>query len=206
MKLICTPRSHFARKVRILLLEMGLPHELEFLDNIGKTFQGPNPLMKVPTLVDGGRVVFESDYISSYLVRKAKRDVFQVNLDPDATELWNLRAVMNSVMATEAELVLAARAGLDLGASPRFAKMRSTIVGGLNYVEQHSHLFGGGMYGDFHLVSMLDHVRVFGVLGNEFPSLPKLSKIVDSMYKKHESVRATEIPPLPAATTQANKQ
>ncbi len=44
-----------------------------------------------------------------------------------------MRAVMNGVMQSETEMILAARAGLDTNRSPRFAKMKETIVSGVSY-------------------------------------------------------------------------
>lgn len=67
LRLICTPRSHFSRKVRLLLDALGEPVELldagNVADDDARAF-GPNPLMKVPTLLDGARAVFESDHIA----------------------------------------------------------------------------------------------------------------------------------------------
>ncbi|MBS0464098.1 MAG: glutathione S-transferase N-terminal domain-containing protein, partial [Proteobacteria bacterium] len=63
MQLHYTPRSHFARKVRIVLGALAIPCELVDAGNAAGSDPaqfGPNPLLKVPTLVDGTQVVFES--------------------------------------------------------------------------------------------------------------------------------------------------
>ena len=73
MQLIYTPRSHFSRKVRILLAALGLEAELIDAGNVAEAEPaafGANPLMKVPTLVDEGRAVFDSDHIAAYLVHR----------------------------------------------------------------------------------------------------------------------------------------
>ena len=155
--------------------------------------------MKVPTLLDGPCVVFDSDHIAHYLVRKAGRDEFRVLLSEDRIDLWNARAVLNSVMQTETELVLAKRAGMDIhdAKNARFQKMAASIEGGVQYLESVSHLFGGPKisYQDFHLVSMIDHLVVFKVIPH-FKTPPKLAKIVETLYMENESVRSTAIPPL----------
>lgn len=70
MKLYGTPRSPFARKVRIILAEKNLPCEL--VVTRGSTPDSPvpalNPLGKVPTLLrDDGRALYDSPVIAEYL-------------------------------------------------------------------------------------------------------------------------------------------
>src|SRR5688572_19364517 len=101
MKLYFTPRSHFSRKVRILVDAWKLEVELLDVGNVasmGSEAFGPNPLMKVPTLVDGSSSIIDSDHIAQYLVRRHDpQDAFGV-LTNDV-ELLNARAIMNGVMA-----------------------------------------------------------------------------------------------------------
>lgn len=50
-----------------------------FVANVGSQFESPNPLMKVPTLVDNGTNVIESDHIARYVVAKyGPQDEFEV--------------------------------------------------------------------------------------------------------------------------------
>jgi glutathione S-transferase len=70
MKLYGTPRSPYARKVRIILAEKNLPCEL--VVTRGSTPDSPvpalNPLGKVPTLLrDDGRALYDSPVIAEYL-------------------------------------------------------------------------------------------------------------------------------------------
>ncbi len=74
---MATRRSHFARKVRLLLLATKAPHELEWVNDVAALFASPNPLMKVPTLLDGEIVVFDSDHIAAYVVHKLGQDEFK---------------------------------------------------------------------------------------------------------------------------------
>jgi glutathione S-transferase len=70
MKLYGTPRSPFARKIRIVLAEKNLPYEM--VVTRGSTPDSPvpalNPLGKVPTLQrDDGRALYDSPVIAEYL-------------------------------------------------------------------------------------------------------------------------------------------
>ncbi len=175
MKLYYTPRSHFARKVRILLRALQLDVELIDAGNAADSdpaLFGPNPMMKVPTLVDGEQVVFESDHIAGYLARKYDAaDRFGV-LTTDA-DVLNARAVMNGVMAAEAELILAARTGIDTQAHRRFDKMRGSIRNGLSWLEAHHGLFPRKpSYLTFHAISMWDHLAYYGLVDlDHYPQL-----------------------------------
>lgn len=70
MKLYGTPRSPFARKIRIVLAEKNIPYEM--VVTRGSTPDSPvpalNPLGKVPTLLrDDGRALYDSPVIAEYL-------------------------------------------------------------------------------------------------------------------------------------------
>lgn len=75
IKLHHHPRSTYSRKVRITLIEKGIPFERVLID-LGKGEQkkpeylAMNPNGKVPTLVDDGFVIFESTAICEYLEDK----------------------------------------------------------------------------------------------------------------------------------------
>lgn len=75
IKLHHHPMSTYSRKVRISLIEKGIPFERVLID-LGKGDQkkpeylAMNPNGKVPTLVDDGFVIFESTAICEYLEDK----------------------------------------------------------------------------------------------------------------------------------------
>ncbi|GHA72580.1 glutathione S-transferase family protein [Cognatilysobacter bugurensis] len=173
LQLIHTPRSHFARKVRLLLDGLGI--EAELIDAVNAADPdparfGPNPLLKVPTLIDHGRPVFESDHIAMHLVRtRDPDDRFDV-LTADV-DVLNARAVLNGVMALEVELILGARSGLDT-AQPRFAKMREAIERSLAWLESNASVFEGPVsYLGFHVLSMRDHVALYDLVPLDYPRL-----------------------------------
>lgn len=69
MKLYASLASSFARKIRVILIEKNIPHELEMI-NLWETndLKKTNPVGKVPALVlDDGRVLINSPLIADYL-------------------------------------------------------------------------------------------------------------------------------------------
>lgn len=172
IRLHYTPRSHYSRKVRLLLAGWG--HEIELVDagNVGEASAwGENPLMRVPTLVDGHTWVVDSDHIAAYLARRLdpadRFDVHTVDVD-----VLNARAVMNGVMAAEVEVVLARRSGLDTAGSSRFDKHLEAIQRGLRWLDDHAVLFAGPpTYAGLHLVSLWDHVALYDLVPLEHPRL-----------------------------------
>ena len=70
MKLLASPGSPFARKVRIVLAEKNIPHDYVIARGAAPGSPVPqfNPLAKVPTLVrDDGRGLYDSPVIIEYL-------------------------------------------------------------------------------------------------------------------------------------------
>lgn len=73
MKLISATPSPYARKVRIALIEKGLPFELatEVPWNDDTSLPAYNPLEKLPVLIpDGGEALYQSSYILEWLERR----------------------------------------------------------------------------------------------------------------------------------------
>jgi len=75
MKLMYTPQSPFARKVRVAADELGLDGDIELVvQAVAPTKENPdyaakvNPLRKIPTLIlDDGRAIYDSTVICEYL-------------------------------------------------------------------------------------------------------------------------------------------
>lgn len=198
MKLFYTPKSHFARKVRILAAALDIPLKLE---NIRNTFGmdpvvfGNSPLMKVPTLQTEKGLILDSDVICEFLVRHYDiDDRFQV-LTNDLDRI-NARTVMNGIMSAEVELVLATLRGMDTLLSERLEKMRLTVTHGLAWLEQRSELFAGAPdYLGFHLVSMWDHLVFFGHMPPQsFSSIENHVNALSQLHFVRESHPATPYP------------
>lgn len=85
MKLYASPASSFARKIRMMLIEKSVAHEVELL-NLWEPneFQRINPIGKVPALkLDDGRVLINSPVIADYVDSKFPNPRF-IPVDPDA--------------------------------------------------------------------------------------------------------------------------
>jgi glutathione S-transferase len=69
MKLLSSPTSPFGRKVRIMLLEKGIPHEVvnPWQPSSGLELARHNPLGKVPALLLDDGALFDSVVIAEYL-------------------------------------------------------------------------------------------------------------------------------------------
>ena len=175
MKLLATPKSHFSRKIRLLLDHLKLPYELVDVGDVSSPdsslFDG-NPAMGVPVLEDGDIWMVESDHIASYLVRTYDpHDRFDVLTD--SVELLNLRAVMNNIMANEVKLILAERGGLDPGPHAYFQKALKSIELGLSWLEARSSLLKSENpgYAEFHFICLWEHLELYQLTELNYPKL-----------------------------------
>lgn len=193
MQLLYTPTSHFARKARIIAGGIGVELELVNAGNVANLSGNQlelNPLMKVPTLFSPDGVIFDSDVICAWLVRRFDpADRFGV-LGTDLA-LLNARTVMNGVMSAEVELALAARTGLDIQSGQRFDKFRQAIAAGLSWLEANFSASFAFPCNDFHLVCLWDHL----ILTRMLPAhpLPRLLERVEAT-RRNPVVAATAIP------------
>jgi glutathione S-transferase len=169
LKLYGTPRSHFTRKVRILLGELELPFELSEPPSLlaaTATTYGDNPVLRVPTLVDGDQLVIDSDHIARHIVdRYDPGDRFGVR--SAAVADGNRLAVINGIMANEVTLILAKRGGLeDLSVSSYFGKLVAAIEHGLAWLDRETDPDAAGFdYRDIALVCMWQHVGFYQLVG-----------------------------------------
>lgn len=84
MKLYASPGSSFARKIRVMLMEKNVSHEVVML-NLWEPndYQTINPIGKVPALkLDDGRVLINSPLIADYVEGKYPTPRF-MPADPD---------------------------------------------------------------------------------------------------------------------------
>ena len=133
MKLLGRKTSGNVQKVLFLLEELRLPYEREDYGRQFNNTQTPdylklNPNAKVPTLVDGGLVIWESNTILRYIASKAKSSLYPA--DPGKRSQverwmdWQLASLNNPYLAMfrEAKLEPAKRSAdfaaqqKDLGA------------------------------------------------------------------------------------------
>jgi len=100
MQLVTSLTSPFGRKLRVMLLEKGLPHELlkEAANTPGSRVPEFNPLGKVPALVtDAGETLIESSVIAGYIETLNAAPRF-LPLDPlEAVRVRALEALADGV-------------------------------------------------------------------------------------------------------------
>jgi glutathione S-transferase len=189
--LYATPLSHFSRKIRILLAELGVPFEWVrtpgVMDAVSKDY-GDNPLLRIPTLVDGEHTLIESDHIARYIVAKHDpRDWFGVtSVEVDAL---NRLAVANGVMANEVTILLAKRGGLDITGAVYFAKLLTAIEQGLAWLDARIAPDAPFDYRDIALICMWQHVEHYGLV-TALDRYPHLATRV-AMFADRPSVATT---------------
>jgi glutathione S-transferase len=113
VKLLSSPTSPYARKVRIAIIEKGLADRVEIVgvNPLGEpdTVRVANPLAKIPTLVlDDGGALFDSPVICEYLDDLAPAPV----LLPKNARRWDVlrrQALADGVMDAAFNLVMERR-------------------------------------------------------------------------------------------------
>ena len=157
-----TPLSHFTRKLRVLMSELGV--EFDFVRAPGvlatnAATYGDNPLLRVPTLVYGSDTVIKSDHIARYLVNQFD-PTDRLRVCSETVPDLNRLAVVNGVMDSEVVLILAKRGGLtDLEGVVYFRKLMLAMENGLSWLDQRTvpdaETFD---YGDICLICLWQHL------------------------------------------------
>ncbi|HMG24372.1 MAG TPA: glutathione S-transferase family protein [Kofleriaceae bacterium] len=162
LQLIGTPLSHFTRKIRMLLAELGV--EFEFVRAPGvlapaTASYGGNPLLRVPTLVDGDVTLIDSDHIARYLMRKHDPGD-RLGVSSDRVRDLNRLALVNGIMANEVVLILARRGGLtDIEGVAYFRKLTAAIDNALAQLDHDIDVDAPGLdYGDIATICMWQHI------------------------------------------------
>jgi glutathione S-transferase len=194
LTLIATKTSHFARKARIVLHELGLDFELQMvhdLFNSHPTTYGGNPLMQVPTLLDGDTWFSEADQIARHLVTsRVPRDPLNV-LNPKSNDCKQL-VVLNGIMAHEATIVLArAGGGMSNVMDHTWSRKLARAVGsGLGWLDQQIESDRVGFdYLDVTTVCMWHHHLHFDLIPG-LPAFPRLAARV-ARFSNRPSVLRT---------------
>lgn len=169
MQLYGTPLSHFTRKIRILLAELGVPYQPVWPAGVMSTdaaSYGANPMLRIPTLVDGDVTLHDSEHIARWLVAKHGDPLGVGSVEVDAL---NQLAVANTVMANEVVLILAERGGLQDLSSSYFVKLRTAIVDGLAWLDAHAS--GEFSWRTVATICMWDHVVHYKLVPIDYPRL-----------------------------------
>ncbi|MEQ8558679.1 MAG: glutathione S-transferase [Henriciella sp.] len=192
--LLGTERSHFTRKVRLLMDHLGLDYDMVDIGNVAEADQslfGENPLMVVPVLRAAGCDLYDSDNIARWLVgRYDPDDRFCVLAS--TVDAMNLHAVMNGMMSAEVKLVLSARTGLEPAGVPYFEKAREVLAAGMTWLASRADAFTPAKPGwkEFHFISLWDHMTVCDLVLGNWPDLEALAETL----RGHELI-ARSAPP-----------
>ena len=157
-----TPLSHFTRKIRILLHELGVAFDFVRTPSLlepSTPSYGANPLMRIPTLVHGGTTVIDSDHIARYVV-ETYDPADRVSVRTSNVVAMNRLAVLNGIMGHGVTLILARRGGLeDLDSVTYFRKLVRSIGSGLEWLDREIDPDAEGFdYVDISTISMWDHM------------------------------------------------
>lgn len=202
MKLISATPSPYARKVRIALIEKGLPFELVTEVPWDSTTSTPryNPLEKLPILVlDDGTTVYDSRFILQYLDLKHP----QVSLLPsdvdDRIEALRLEVLCDGI-CDAVLLTFFERMRAEAARSPEWlARQRRKIDGGVRdmarLVGHRSFAVGNGFsLGDIAVGTALGYLAV------RFPefdwrrSYPNLAQFCDRIGQRASFAATVPVP------------
>ena len=149
MQLIMSPASPFVRKVRVLVRETGLDHQVEEVEvatsplKPADTALAANPTGKIPALVRGdGPAIYDSRVICRYLDARAGGDLYPL------TRLWEvltLEATADAMMDAAVAMVYQARfVGSDGPNGDWINAQWGKVTGALSAIEDRwmSHLAG----------------------------------------------------------------
>ncbi len=201
MQLYGTPPSHFTRKVRVLLQELGLKYEFVKFENlmeVGVEKYANNPLHLFPVLVDGDTRLFDSDAICDYLINQHGGAKGWAGFFPSAENLIHDRQrliVMNGGMSAGVTLMRSKRSGIDDLTKHAYLRQEKESIGGaLRWLEKDlgpKHSFYPNRFTmlDITLQCFADWAR-FRELYSDWGSLPNLSRFVD-LNEARPSFKAT---------------
>lgn len=133
MKLLIAAPSPFARKVRIALLEKGLPFEtlLDLPWNPGARAPAMNPLGKVPVLaLDDGRVLYDSKVIIGYLETLGREPALLPPAPLDRVAHRQIEALADGVCDAVVLIVMERARAAALQSADWIARQRQKVEAG----------------------------------------------------------------------------
>lgn len=118
MKLIGSTTSPYVRRIRILLGEE--PYEfvnLDIYDQDRDELRRQNPALRIPMLIDGDQVLYDSRIIARYLSAKQNRD-------PLTWDQQNQLTLIDAVNDSAVILLQSKRSGLDTDSGAMFFRLQ----------------------------------------------------------------------------------
>lgn len=150
-----TMRSPYARKVRILLSELGTPHTpVEIkpggMDDgtlFGEDYELQIPTMRVPSIKDGDQIIFESNSVIAYLLQKYPLSEPGVVQPPLATSMvrndhqWQDTMVLEtieSMLNSAINITFLKRSGVEIDDVSYLRRERERCHSCLDWLEAHA--------------------------------------------------------------------
>ena len=147
-----TLRSPYARKVRILLAEMGIEHQaneispgsMETGSLFGEEYESLVPNMRVPSIRDGDEIIFESNFILAYLLEKYPLTASTGDQPPLATAMvrsahqWQddmVLATIETLLNSAINLTILKRFGVDVNKVPYLRREQLRCQSCLDWLE-----------------------------------------------------------------------
>lgn len=203
MKLYISATSPFARKVRVLLIEKQVPHEVEVVDLWSPNeLQQINPIGKVPALVlDDGRAMAGSAFIADWVDGRYPRPRFIPADDDGRLEARRWESFADGVMDAVAASVYEMRFHDEASRSRSWLeRQRGKVDAGLAALERQlgtrRWLCGEAMsVADIAVACHLGFVRARAPQFFDAARLPGLARLSAGLDER-DSFRATAPPPL----------
>ncbi|MDF3126576.1 glutathione S-transferase family protein [Rheinheimera sp. 1928-s] len=164
MQLLGSVASPFVRRLRLVLA--GQPYQfmaLNIFESEGRSvLVKHNPARKVPVLVDGEQVVFDSGVIYRYLAQK-------LNLTPLSWDQENSLTTINACTDSLVELLLCTRSGFDVSEDKLFFNLQhERIQATLEALEQQ---IKAGQFGQWDYTAMSLYTLVDWILFRDLVDL-----------------------------------
>lgn len=141
MRLLSTPTSPYARKVRIALREKNLPCEVENVDLRDPEHAGkePNPLGKIPVLLrNDGEAIYDSAVILQYLELLHPQPPLLPSDPMEKIRCLRLEALADGIMDATIAWVQEHRRSKDCQDPGLLKKQRAKVQDGLAFLQAQS--------------------------------------------------------------------
>lgn len=201
MKLVATPTSPYARKIRVMLAEKKLPFELVVDSPWEPTSTIPevNPLGKVPVLVtDDGEAFFDSPVIAGW-IENLSAPPRLLPADPvEAVRVRQLEALADGITDAVVAVVLEGRRPEALRSEDVVARQLQKVERGLDRLEQLA-VGRSWLHGDAISLGDISVGVMIGFIELRLPQLdwksgrPSLVSLIDRLFER-PSFRDT-VPP-----------
>jgi glutathione S-transferase len=204
-KLLYSHGSPYARRVRIVLLEMGLDFQSDINDAVRpvEEIRPHNPALQVPVFYDGERHLFGSNLILQYLWETypiPPRDDGQPPLAPTMTRPdrhWDDMLILTTIEAmADAYINTRFLADANEEAVPYLARQHERVRSCLDWLEERvtEKGFWSGTFSamDVNLMSLLLHAEKRKALDFRTGRWPKITAMIDH-WQARPSVASTPV-------------